>query len=45
MVECLVPFMGPVTLTSDLVLENRILSKSLILLKVGIPNLVCGCNF
>ena len=35
-----------VTLTSDLVFKNNhIQSISLILLKAGIPNLVCGCHF
>ena len=46
MVECFVPFAGHCDL--DLwpsFYKNRIRSISLILLKVGIPNLVCGCNF
>ena len=35
-----------VTLTSDLVFRKKhVRSFSLILLKVGIPNLVCGCHF
>ena len=46
MMECRVQFMGHYDL--DLwpsFKNNRILSISLILLKVGIPNLVCGCIF
>ena len=34
-----------VTLTSDLVFRNRVRRISLILLKVGIPNVVRGCRF
>ena len=38
--------LGTVTLTSDLVfLNNHVQSVSLILLKVEIRNLVCGCHF
>ena len=46
MVECLVPFTGHCDL--DLwpsFLKNHVQSISLILLKVGIPNLMVGCNF
>ena len=46
MVECLVPFTGHCDL--DLwpsFQKNHVQSISLILLKVGIPNLVDGCNF
>ena len=34
-----------VTLTSDLVFRKIVSGEYLILLKVRIPNLVCGCNF
>ena len=34
-----------VTLTSDLVFRKIVSGAYLILLKVRIPNLVCGCNF
>ena len=46
MVECLVPFTGHCDL--DLwpsFLKHYVQSISLILLKVGIPNLMVGCNF
>ena len=46
MVECLVPFTGHCDL--DLwpsFKKNHVQSISLILLKVGFPNLVGGCNF
>ena len=47
MVECLVPFLWvTMTLTSDQVFrKNCVRSTYLILLKVGILNLVCGCKF
>ena len=44
MVECLVPFTGHCDL--DVVFQKyHVQSISLIQLKVGIPNLVCGWNF
>ena len=43
MVECHVPFTDNFNLTSDLVFRIIVSRAYLILLKVGIPNLVCGC--
>ena len=43
MVECLVPFTGHLDLWPSF-LKNHVQSISLILLKVGIPNLMGGCN-
>ena len=44
MVECLVPFTGHLDLWPSF-LKNHVQSIYFILLKVGIPNLMGGCNF